>query len=74
VDTIVVNHLSKTFRAKQKQPGVAGSVRALWKPNYTTVTAVDGVSFVVPRGRTYCPCGTQWLRQELDRESTATTR
>ena len=50
MDTIVVNHLSKTFRAKQKQPGVAGSIQALWKPNYTTVAAVDGVSFRIGRG------------------------
>lgn len=50
MNTIEVENLRKTFRTKQKQPGVGGSLRALWSPNYTITTAVDGISFCIGRG------------------------
>ncbi|MHB8575522.1 MAG: ABC transporter ATP-binding protein [Dehalococcoidia bacterium] len=50
MDTIVVEELCKRFRAKQKQPGVSGSLRSLVSPRFSEVTAVDRVSFSVARG------------------------
>lgn len=48
--TIEVNGLQKSFRTKHKQPGLMGSVRALYAPEYTTTRAVDGISFRIDRG------------------------
>ncbi|MBI2940709.1 MAG: ABC transporter ATP-binding protein [Chloroflexi bacterium] len=45
-----VRDLRKVFQAKRKRPGLAGSLRALWRPDYTAVTAVDGISFRLERG------------------------
>jgi ABC-2 type transport system ATP-binding protein len=47
---IEVNRLGKTFRVSQKEPGVWGAVKALFRPNHRTVTAVDNISFQVERG------------------------
>jgi len=45
-----VRNLSKTFAARQKQPGFLPSVRALFKPQTREVRAVDDISFSVERG------------------------
>ncbi len=47
---IQVEQLSKTFRITQKDPGVAGAVKALFRPRYVYKTAVDQVSFSVEPG------------------------
>ncbi len=47
---ISVEDLQKSFRTKQKLPGVGGSLRALWSPRYGTTAAVDGISFSISRG------------------------
>jgi ABC-2 type transport system ATP-binding protein len=47
---IEVENLSKTFQIKQKQSGFFGGIRALWRPNYKTVKAVDNISFSVNEG------------------------
>ena len=49
---IEVRDLRKTFRVKHKEPGLAGSLRALWQPRYSDVAAVKGVSFEVEEGET----------------------
>ena len=49
-EAIVVEGLRKQFRAKQKPPGLGGSLRALVAPRYSDVLAVDGVSFAAGRG------------------------
>lgn len=47
---IVVQNLSKTFITKRKTAGVAGSLRALTRPEYQTVEAVRGISFQMEDG------------------------
>lgn len=47
---IKVDHLSKTFRVPRKDPGVAGAVKALFRPRFDSKVAVDGISFTVDCG------------------------
>lgn len=47
---IHVDNLRKEFKKINKEPGLKGSFKALFKPNYEIVTAVDGISFDVPKG------------------------
>ncbi|MGE5261959.1 MAG: ABC transporter ATP-binding protein [Acidobacteriota bacterium] len=47
---IEVETLSKVFRIQKKEPGVAGAVKALFRPRYEAKTAVDGISFSVEPG------------------------
>lgn len=47
---IYVSNLRKEFKKVNKEPGLAGSFKALFKPNYEIVTAVDDISFEVPKG------------------------
>lgn len=47
---IQVKDLRKEFRKAIKEPGLKGSFKALFKPRYDTVKAVDGISFDVPKG------------------------
>jgi ABC-2 type transport system ATP-binding protein len=47
---IVVEGLSKTFHVAKKQPGLAGSIRALFSREYNDVRAVDDVSFTIACG------------------------
>lgn len=47
---IHVDNLRKEFKKVNKEPGLKGSFKALFKPNYEIVTAVDGISFDVPKG------------------------
>jgi ABC-2 type transport system ATP-binding protein len=50
MSTIVVRELKKTFYVKHKRPGLAGSMRAVLRPDVRTVDAVKGISFGVERG------------------------
>ena len=47
---IQVRNLKKEFRKAIKEPGLKGSFKALFKPKYDIVTAVDDISFEVDRG------------------------
>ncbi len=47
---ISVNNLKKNFSIPQKQPGFAGSLRALFRPEYQEVEAVKSISFSVEEG------------------------
>ena len=47
---IKVDNLKKEFRKAVKEPGLKGSFKALFKPKYDTVKAVDDISFEVKRG------------------------
>ncbi len=42
--------LAKHFRVHKRPPGFAAALRSLVHRNYTTVKAVDGVSFTIERG------------------------
>jgi ABC-2 type transport system ATP-binding protein len=48
--SIEVNQLQKTFQAKRKAAGLSGSMRALFRPQYSSVEAVRGLSFQMEAG------------------------
>jgi ABC-2 type transport system ATP-binding protein len=50
VPIISVENARKVFRVTQKEPGLAGSVKALLRPSRKEVVAVDDVSFSVEPG------------------------
>ena len=47
---IEVKDLRKEFKKAIKEPGLKGSFKALFKPQYEFIKAVDGISFEVPKG------------------------
>ena len=47
---IQLENLSKEFKKVVKEPGIKGSVKALFNPKTEKVLAVDDVSFTVPKG------------------------
>jgi ABC-2 type transport system ATP-binding protein len=47
---IQVQQLTKTFVAREKQAGLQGSIRALFRPIYRETQAVKGISFGVEEG------------------------
>jgi ABC-2 type transport system ATP-binding protein len=47
---ITVRNLSKTFKVKQKEAGLTGSIKSIFKPNYQKIKAVDNISFTVNPG------------------------
>ncbi|MGE5672654.1 MAG: ABC transporter ATP-binding protein [Mycobacterium leprae] len=47
---IEVENLTKVYRINQKDPGVAGAVKALFWPHYQEKVAVDGISFGIEPG------------------------
>lgn len=47
---IQVTNLQKTFRTKRKAAGLGASVRSLFKPEYSTIEAVRGLSFEMEAG------------------------
>lgn len=47
---IYAENLKKNFKKTIKQPGIKGSVKALFNPKVEIVTAVDDISFHVPKG------------------------
>ncbi|HWI65359.1 MAG TPA: ATP-binding cassette domain-containing protein [Symbiobacteriaceae bacterium] len=47
---IEVKDLTKVFRTNQKDPGLGGAFKALFKPNYVDKVAVDHLSFSVDPG------------------------
>ncbi len=47
---ISVNHLKKHYKVYKKQPGLMGSIKALFSRQYETIKAVDDVSFDIEQG------------------------
>lgn len=47
---ITVNNLRKEFKKLNKEPGVKGSIKVLFKPNYEIIKAVNGIDFYIPKG------------------------
>jgi ABC-2 type transport system ATP-binding protein len=45
-----VEGLTKSFRTYQKQPGLRGALRGLWRRKYETTVAVDRVGFEIAEG------------------------
>ncbi len=50
MQAIRVENLSKTFRVRKKEKGMAGSFKAVLHPQTEEIRAVDGVSFAVEEG------------------------
>jgi|SRR5579871_117054 len=50
MNIISVNHLSKHYKAYQKEPGFLGSIRSLFNRKYETIKAVDDISFDIEEG------------------------
>ena len=49
---IIIKNLTKEFKAKQKEAGVKGSIKSLFKTNYKHISAVNNISFEVEKGET----------------------
>lgn len=47
---IYTENLRKEFKKIIKEPGLKGSVKSLFRPQKEIITAVDDISFVVPKG------------------------
>lgn len=47
---IEVKHLSKTFLVKEKERGLKGSLKSIFKPNYKKINAVNDICFSVEQG------------------------
>ena len=47
---ISVNHLTKSFKIKEKEHGFKGSIKAILKPKYKEVKAVNDISFEIDEG------------------------
>lgn len=47
---IVVDHLVKHYRVHSRPPGVGAALRSLFRRRYTTVRAVDDISFTIRHG------------------------
>ncbi len=50
MEAITVKQLSKSFRVKVKEKGLAGSVKSILKPEFKSIKAVDDISFTVEQG------------------------
>lgn len=50
MSVISVKHLSKYYQVHQKEPGLAGSIKSLFKRKYYDVKAVDDISFEIGEG------------------------
>lgn len=50
MSSIEVSRLHKTFQTKRKAEGLGGSVRSLFRPEYSSVEAVRGISFQMDAG------------------------
>ena len=47
---IQASNLKKIFRVTQKNPGLSGAVKALFKPGFVDKVAVDGITFSIDKG------------------------
>ncbi len=49
-NAITVHNLSKTFRVKEKEKGLRGSIKSMFHPRYKTIKAVEEIDFTVKQG------------------------
>lgn len=47
---IEVKNLNKEFKIKEKEKGIKGSIKAIIKPKYKTINAVNDINFTVEKG------------------------
>lgn len=50
MNIIEVKNLNKTFKIKEKEKGIKGSIKSIVKPRYKTIKAVNDISFSVEKG------------------------
>jgi ABC-2 type transport system ATP-binding protein len=50
MQAVRLHNLKKTFKLKRKAPGLMGSIRSLYKPEWNTVEAVKGISLEIEQG------------------------
>jgi ABC-2 type transport system ATP-binding protein len=50
MQAVRLQNLKKTFKLKRKAPGLMGSIRSLYKPEWNTVEAVKGISLEIEQG------------------------
>ena len=50
MNIIEVKNLSKTFKVKEKEKGLKGSIKAIFKPKYKNKKAVNNISFNIEKG------------------------
>lgn len=50
MEIIEVKNLQKTFKVKEKEKGIKGSLKAIVKPKYKTIKAVNNINFSVEKG------------------------
>ena len=47
---IEVKNLNKTFKVKQKEKGIKGSIKSILRPKYEIVNAVKNINFTIEKG------------------------
>ena len=52
VKIIEVKNLNKEFKVKEKEKGIKGSIKSIFKPKYKTIKAVNNINFSVDRKST----------------------
>jgi ABC-2 type transport system ATP-binding protein len=50
VKIIEVKNLNKEFKVKEKEKGIKGSIKSIFKPKYKTIKAVNNINFSVEEG------------------------
>ncbi len=50
MDIITIKKLSKDFKIKQKEKGLKGSIKAIFRPKYKTKKAVNNISLNIKKG------------------------
>ncbi len=50
MSVIEVKELTKVFKIPKKEPGLGGAVKGLFRPQYESKTAVNGINFKLDAG------------------------
>ena len=50
MEIIEVKNLNKKFKIKEKEKGLKGSIKSIFKPKYKTINAVNDISFEIEQG------------------------
>jgi ABC-2 type transport system ATP-binding protein len=58
VAIITLENVTKVYRTARKQPGLAGAIKSLFKPEYTLRTAIDALSLSIDVGEVVGYIGT----------------
>ena len=50
MEIIEVKNLNKKFKIKEKEKGLKGSIKSIFKPKYKTINAVNNINFEIEQG------------------------